>query len=80
MPEWSRQREGNRRSNYSTSYGDDRSASGAGDSGGTDYDGKSCSDFHQLPGRGVEDVESLTMLHQIGLNGMDEDEESDRND
>lgn len=28
----------------------------------SDYDGKSCSDHHQLPGRGVRDVEDLTML------------------
>lgn len=38
-----------------------------------DWDGKSCSDHDQLPGRGIEDVESLTMLHGLGLNAMDDE-------
>lgn len=63
MPNWNRQRDGNRESEYTTSYGDEKQD-------GADYDGKSCADFHQLPGRGIEDVESLTMLHQLGLNSM----------
>jgi hypothetical protein len=33
-----------------------------------DYDGKSCMDHHRLPGRGISDVESLTMLS--GLEGL----------
>ena len=71
MVNWDRQNRGrSREAEYTTSYGDDQN-------GEADYDGKSCSDFHQLPGRGVEDVESLTMLHQLGLNSMDEDEDGD---
>lgn len=41
----------------------------------TDWDGKSCSDFHQLPGRGIEDVESLTMLHGLGMQEMEDESE-----
>lgn len=37
-----------------------------------DWDGKSCADYHQLPGRGIRDVESLTMLS--GLSEYDQDE------
>lgn len=72
MPEWDRQNRGRSQKNrYSTSYGDDKQEDG-------DYDGKSCSDFHQLPGRGIADVEDLTMLS--GLRDYDTDEESDRKD
>jgi len=46
-------------SRFTTSYGEDDADA--------DYDGKSCSDFHQLPGRGIEDVESLTMLHGMEM-------------
>lgn len=38
----------------------------------TDWDGKSCADFHQLPGRGIRDVENLTLLS--GLQHYDNDE------
>jgi hypothetical protein len=74
MPEWNQTERGKMREDqFTTSYGD-RSASGAGGGSGADWDGKSCSDFHQLPGRGIEDVESLTLLHGLGLQEMDEDE------
>lgn len=49
---------------FTTSYGEQDSDA--------DYDGKSCSDHHQLPGRGIRDVESLTLLHGLGLREMDE--------
>lgn len=69
MVNWDTQNRGrSREEQYTTSYGDDQ------DDGG-DYDGKSCADFHQLPGRDIEDAESLSMLHQMGLNAMDEDDE-----
>lgn len=44
---------------FTTSYGEQDADS--------DWDGKSCSDFHQLPGRGIRDVESLTLLHGLAV-------------
>lgn len=43
--------------------------------GETDWDGKSCSDFHQLPDRGIRDVEDLTMLSGLRANAEDESED-----
>lgn len=66
MVNWDKQNRGrNREAEYTTSYGDDKQDGG-------DYDGKSCADYHQLPGRGIRDVEDLTMLS--GLAHYDEDQ------
>lgn len=65
MPRWNQTDRGQIRDDpFTTSYGDRNADS--------DYDGKSCSDYHQLPGRGLRDVESLTMLS--GLSEYDQDE------
>lgn len=61
MPQWDTETAGQMRDDgYTTSYGDGTNAEGR-----ADYDGKSCSDYHQIPGRGIEDVESLTILHGL---------------
>jgi len=68
MPQWNTTERGKTQEDqFTTSYGQ-----GKGGGGGTDYDGKSCSDHHQLPGRGIRDVEDLTMLS--GLAHYDDDE------
>jgi len=73
VPEWNQTERGKMREDqFTTSYGD-RSASGAGGGSGADWDGKSCSDFHQLPGRGIRDVEDLTMLSGLAHYDQDQD-------
>jgi hypothetical protein len=67
-PNWNTTERGtSREEQFTTSYGDRNQD--------PDWDGKSCSDFHQLPGRGIEDVESLTMLHGLGMNAMSAESE-----
>lgn len=64
MPEWNHTDRGQIQDDpFTTSYGDTNADS--------DYDGKSCADFHQLPGRGIEDVESLTILNGLALQSED---------
>jgi hypothetical protein len=65
MPQWDTNTRGQNREDEDSYFGDK-----------TDWDGKSCSDFHQLPGRGIRDVEDLTMLS--GLAEYDTD--ADQND
>lgn len=67
-PDWNTTESGTIQENhFTTSYGDDTDSE-------ADWDGASCSDHRHVPGRGIRDVEDLTMLHGIGLNAMgDED-------
>lgn len=54
-PQWNTTDRGKTREDqFETSYGDGSSEG--------DWDGKSCSDYSQIPGRGVRCVEELTML------------------
>lgn len=69
MTNWDTQERGrNQENRFTTSYGEDDADA--------DWDGKSCSDFHQLPGRGIEDVESLTMLHGMEMSDEYGEDES----
>lgn len=77
-PNWNTTESGKMREDeFTTSYGE-RSRGNGGDSGSAGWDGKSCADFHQLPGRGIRDVESLTLLNglarQEAADEPDEDE------
>jgi len=68
MPQWNTTERGKTQEDqFTTSYGD-------GSTDG-DYDGKSCSDFHQLPGRGIRDVEDLTMLSGLAHYEQDDQKE-----
>jgi hypothetical protein len=65
MPQWNHTERGQIRDDpFTTSYGTQDADS--------DWDGKSCADYEQLPQRGPRDVESLTMLS--GLAEYDSDE------
>lgn len=68
MPQWNHTDRGQIQDDpFTTSYGDQTTES--------DYDGKSCADYHQCPGRGIEDVESLTMLHGLAMQELDESDD-----
>lgn len=67
-PVWNTTERGQNREDEDSYYGEQ-----------SDWDGKSCSDFHQLPGRGIRDVEDLTLLHGLALkeSGESEDDQDD---
>lgn len=64
MPEWNTTERGKTREDQDKEYED------------ADWDGKSCMDHHLLPGRGIRDVEDLTMLSGLQARAETEDEES----